>query len=567
MASVLLDLGLRERVGSVLKQLGGTAQRVFGGIDANVAKTQRGLDAMGKPVKLNVDASGLKQAGDEADKLNRKLNNLGGGGGGIRSRIAGSIGIGDIALGNLAAQGVSQAARFAIGQGASVISAGMEGGAQKSQFDVMAGPKEGTPLFNSLTKYIQDSVFGNSLYGDASTLLGFGEAAKDIMPDIRMLGDVSRGNAQRMSSLSLVYGQTHAAGKLTGGDQLQFIAAGFNPLQEISAMTGKSMATLRDEMSDGKISFDMVREAFVHATSEGGRFYGMLDKIGRTSFGKWEAMKGNVEAAKMQLGTVLDRPLNRLMDVLKINVVDRLPGWMNSSAPVIERLFRQFEELLPTVKGFGSGLLEIVKPIGAMLLSDNVTTMAKKTLELGKTLTDTLKPTVDGLATSFRGLASTVGGLAWGINKLLNLRNNAAEWVNNNVNGNVSSFMTGGVPGLVHHLFRNRDEELSNVRNGSIIGKSLPGGLANNKYAQKLQGFMSGDRSALGGSNTGQKMKNASTEASDAITKGGGKDVNINFRNVVENLYNQGATKDETYQNMEAKLKEIIYRLFAGIPA
>ena len=51
-------------------------------------------------------------------------------------------------------------------------------------------------------------------------------------------------------------------------------------------MTGKSLGKLKDEMAKGGVSSDMVAAAFKRATSQGGRFYQMTDKIGATAGGK-----------------------------------------------------------------------------------------------------------------------------------------------------------------------------------------------------------------------------------------------------------------------------------------
>ena len=67
-----------------------------------------------------------------------------------------------------------------------------------------------------------------------------------------MLGDVSAGNKEHMEALTLAFSQTTAAGKLMGQDLLQYINAGFNPLQIIAEHTGKKMSDLKDAMSEGK---------------------------------------------------------------------------------------------------------------------------------------------------------------------------------------------------------------------------------------------------------------------------------------------------------------------------
>lgn len=42
------------------------------------------------------------------------------------------------------------------------------------------------------------------------------------------------------------------------------------------------MASLKDKMSDGAISFEMVQETMRDATTEGGLFFGMMDKKSKT---------------------------------------------------------------------------------------------------------------------------------------------------------------------------------------------------------------------------------------------------------------------------------------------
>ena len=107
------------------------------------------------------------------------------------------------------------------------------------------------------------------------TLLGFGVDASKVMDILRQLSDISMGNQQRFESLALAYAQVQAAGRLMGQDLLQLVNAGFNPLKIISGQTGKSMAVLKKEMEEGKISAEMVAGAFAKATSEGGQFYNM----------------------------------------------------------------------------------------------------------------------------------------------------------------------------------------------------------------------------------------------------------------------------------------------------
>lgn len=142
----------------------------------------------------------------------------------------------------------------------------------------------------------------NDLAGAAQTLLAFNYDAEKLMPTLKALGDVSMGDSQRFKSLSLAFAQMSSAGKLMGQDLLQMINAGFNPLAVISEKTGKSISTLKDEMAKGKISADMVTQAFIDATSEGGKFYNMLEQQSKTVGGALSNVQGALQDMFNELG-------------------------------------------------------------------------------------------------------------------------------------------------------------------------------------------------------------------------------------------------------------------------
>ena len=140
-----------------------------------------------------------------------------------------------------------------------------------------------------------------ALAGGAKTMLGFGLASESVVPHLKAIGDISGGNAEKFNSLVLVFSQMSSLGKLVGQDLIQMINAGFNPLEEISRKTGKSIGVLKEEMSKGAITSKMVQDAFISVTQEGGRFNGMLEKQGQGLMGlqaqfqgAWETMLNNI---------------------------------------------------------------------------------------------------------------------------------------------------------------------------------------------------------------------------------------------------------------------------------
>lgn len=133
-------------------------------------------------------------------------------------------------------------------------------------------------------------------------MLGFNIEAERVPRYLQAIGDVSMGNTQKFNSLTLAFSQMSAAGKLMGQDLNQMINAGFNPLQMIAEKTGKSIATLKDEMSKGAISAEMVQQAFIDATSAGGRFYNMSENASKEINGQLSMMQDAWDSVFNELG-------------------------------------------------------------------------------------------------------------------------------------------------------------------------------------------------------------------------------------------------------------------------
>lgn len=133
-------------------------------------------------------------------------------------------------------------------------------------------------------------------------MLGFNIQAEDTVRYLQALSDISMGDSVKFKSLTLAFSQMSAAGKLMGQDLNQMINAGFNPLQLIAEKTGKSISTLKDEMSKGAVSAEMVQQAFIDATSAGGKFYQMSENASKTINGQLSMMQDALDNAFNEMG-------------------------------------------------------------------------------------------------------------------------------------------------------------------------------------------------------------------------------------------------------------------------
>ena len=188
------------------------------------------------------------------------------------------------------------------------------------------------------------------------TLLGFNVEAEKVMPVIKQIGDISMGDSNRFSSLTLAFSQMSATGRLLGQDLNQMINAGFNPLQVISEQTGKSIAELKKEMEAGAISSSMVATAFEDATSKGGKFYGMLQNSAGSIKNLQNQMVGAFEEAYNKMG--------------------------QSSEGLIKGVYKSGIVLAENYKKTGSVLISLITTFGAYKTAVALVSLEKKQLSI-----------------------------------------------------------------------------------------------------------------------------------------------------------------------------------------
>lgn len=208
--------------------------------------------------------------------------------------------------------------------------AGVKYNAQMEDFQanlttLLGSADKASEMLNTLKQMANTTPFETTdLLQATQMMLGFGLEADKTTGYLQTLGDISMGNSEKLMSLTRAFSQIGASGKATMEDINQMIDAGFNPLQIISEQTGKSMADLRDEVSEGKISFEDIAGAMQTATSEGGRYYQAMDKASQTMNGK---MSTAMDALKTALGNVTQSLLP-----IVTQVVEKITEWANAFA-------------------------------------------------------------------------------------------------------------------------------------------------------------------------------------------------------------------------------------------
>jgi tape measure domain-containing protein len=228
---------------------------------------------------------------------------------------------------------------------------------------LLGSVEKGNELFETLRKEAAATPFElKDLVKSTTTLKAFGVETENLLPFMRMLGDVALGDSNRFSQLSLAFAQIKASGKLMGQDLLQLINAGFNPLQVISEKTGRSISDLKNDMSNGAISFEQVADAFKIATSEGGKFFKASENASKTLNGQLSTLKDNFSALLNEFGTAL---IPTVKDLIKVatDVIEEFNKLDDGTKKTIITVAALVAAIGPVIS-IGSKLISVVTTVG-----------------------------------------------------------------------------------------------------------------------------------------------------------------------------------------------------------
>lgn len=246
----------------------------------------------------------------------------------------------------------------------------------------------------------QSPLAMTDMVGAEKMMVSFGLDAKESVKYIKALSDISGGNSGKFNSLALAFSQMSASGKLMGQDLMQMINQGFNPLEEMSRKTGKSIKTLKDEMGKGAISSQMVQEAFMSATQAGGKFFGMSESGSKTINGQLS-----------MLGDAWDNLYN--------SIGQKAEGVLGGVIGFTTDLVNNWQKLIPILIGVGAayGVVKLAE-IGAIEAEKELT--AAKLKLTGVTITSTA---AEGASTAGTLMSNAAKGIAtkvqWAYNAAL----------------------------------------------------------------------------------------------------------------------------------------------------
>lgn len=216
-------------------------------------------------------------------------------------------------------------------------------------FSVLSGSKEaGKAMVSQLQKFSLATPFSfEKVLPSAMQAKAFGIEDKDLIPTLRVLGDVSAALNQPIQDIVYLYGTLKTQNRAFAIDIRQFAMRGIPIYEELAKVLRKDTTEVMKLVEEGKVGFAEVQKAFANMTGVGGRFYDMMEQRSRSLSGRFMALKDLYQIFSTKLGGEVSDKLG--IKPIITNIVDYLSD--------VEDRWKDVSSL---IEGFTSGVKNIV---------------------------------------------------------------------------------------------------------------------------------------------------------------------------------------------------------------
>ena len=146
-------------------------------------------------------------------------------------------------------------------------------------------------------------------------LKAFGFETDKLVDNTKRIADIAGATGADLDGIATAFGQIQAKGKLQQEENLQLLERGVDITTELKRITGLQGDAFADAMSKGKIGADLVNQALINLTNEGGAFFGGASAQSTTLAGKFSTLVDGVETLAQQVGEKLEPALKGALDV------------------------------------------------------------------------------------------------------------------------------------------------------------------------------------------------------------------------------------------------------------
>ena len=188
---------------------------------------------------------------------------------------------------------------------------------QRKSLEVLTGSIEKT---NTIIKELQEfgavTPFTSSeLIEQTKRLKAFGFETEELVDTTKRLSEVAGATGADLQGIATAFGQIRAKGKLQQEENLQLLERGVDITTELKRITKLQGDAFEKAQRQGKIGADLVNQALINLTNEGGAFFGGATAQATTLNGKLSTLQDSIETLARTIGTELEDEIKAILDI------------------------------------------------------------------------------------------------------------------------------------------------------------------------------------------------------------------------------------------------------------
>lgn len=135
----------------------------------------------------------------------------------------------------------------------------------------------------------------------AKQMLAYGSSAENVGDELVMLGNVAAGVGSQLSEIAYLYGTLRTQGRAYAVDIRQFAGRGIPIYEELAKVLGVTKDEVSGLVTEGKVGFKEVEQAFKNMTSASGIYYNLMEEQSKSLTGQlsnlgdaWDTMLNEI---------------------------------------------------------------------------------------------------------------------------------------------------------------------------------------------------------------------------------------------------------------------------------
>ena len=293
-----------------------------------------------------------------------------------------------------------------LGIGAAAVKSAADLETLETQFvSLTGGAAQASKMVAQLNEFTAATPFQLEEVGNAARqLIASGTAISEVNDQLQFLGDIAATSGSSINDIAAIFAKVNAKGKVELESLNQLAERGIPIFAALAEATGLPA----EKLGAGRVSVEQFNDVLKSFSEEGGFAAGAMERLSRTTAGRFSTAMDNAKQAAAELGQVILPVINNILDKIvelskKFLAMDdgvkRAVVTLGALAAAFGPVLAFLPQIIDQVK-----LLSVVMASNPIIAFAGVITAIGLALKAMKTDADDARTSIEDLRDSFSDL-------------------------------------------------------------------------------------------------------------------------------------------------------------------